>query len=321
MLPARSALALIALLLLPGCGLIHFGRLPAGATSTGDAGMAEAYTSLATEHKMLKQELAIVRREGDALRASVDRAGGASPGADLVAQLNATTRELATLRATHARLQSEPPAASSRSGSNPLLAAVEEKLAVSLRNFTQLQEENARLRAEVQQARTENTTLAGQLSTAVTRQEQARAELGQLNNELLAQKEARARADQAANAARAQLSAVLAAGGSPTSTSVDPGAAAPATLRLAKAPPADASATAELRTDAEKLRLAGGGTPVAPATAPRTHVVAAGDTLERLAQKYYNAPDRWRQIYDANEKQLGNGRPLTVGMHLEIPEK
>lgn len=313
MLTARSAIALAAVLLLPGCGFVHFGRFPAGATATGDATMAEAYTNLATEHKMLKQELALVRREGDVLRASLDRTGSATPGPDLLAQLNASTRELAALRASHARLQTESPGAPGRTGANPALAEIEEKLADSLRKYTELREENARLRADVQQSRTENATLAGQLNTAVARQEQAQSALAQLNTELLAQKEARARADQAASAARAQLGAVIAAGGS------EPGARS--ALRLAKAPPANSSASAELRTDPERLRVSAGAASSTPAPMRRTHVVTAGDTLERLAQKYYDAPERWREIYDANEKQLGNGRPLTVGMQLEIPEK
>jgi nucleoid-associated protein YgaU len=51
----------------------------------------------------------------------------------------------------------------------------------------------------------------------------------------------------------------------------------------------------------------------------RIHVVREGDTLDKLARQYYDAPARWRQIYDANEALLTGGRPLHVGMELEIP--
>src|SRR5688572_19028729 len=119
----RPAVACAALLLLPGCGYIHFGRLPAGATATGDATMAEAYSALSTEHKILKQELALARREGDALRATLDRAGSTTAAPGLVAQLNETTRELASLRASHAKLQAE------RTGTAGPATALEEQLA------------------------------------------------------------------------------------------------------------------------------------------------------------------------------------------------
>lgn len=309
-------MALAALMLFPGCGFIHFGRNPAGATSTGDAGTAEAYTALATEHKILKQELALVRKEGDALRATIERAGSFANAPELAVQLSATTRELAALRARHAQLQAQRQGAADTPASHAQFTELEEKLAVSLRTRTELQEETARIRSEVQRLRIENTTLAEQVKAAAAREEQAQSALAQLNTELLAHKDARARADQAAAAAHAQLSAVIAAGADGSGTATR----AAMTLQLAKAPPADASPTAELRTDPRRLRLAGadGGTP-APAPSPRTHIVAAGDTLEKLAQKYFGTPEQWRQIYEANEKQLGNGRPLTVGMKLDIP--
>lgn len=315
----RSTLALGGLLLLSGCGFVHFGRLPQGPAAGGDAAMAEAYTNLATEHKILKQELVLARKEGDTLRATLDRAGSSSP--ELVARLEETTRELTALRASHARLLA------SRGGDDPAaksqLAEIEEKLATSLRNYTQLQEENARLRQDVDRVRSENIVLAEQLKTAVARHDQAQAALAQLNTELLAQREARVRAEQSSSAAQAQLVAVMAnrsGGSAPLTAARESSADAAAGLQLPKAPPAGAAA--DLRINTERLRsgAVSSPTPDPAAKPPRTHTVEPGDTLEKLALKYYGAPDRWRRIYEANEALLSNGRPLTAGMRLTIPE-
>ncbi|HVS53153.1 MAG TPA: LysM peptidoglycan-binding domain-containing protein [Opitutaceae bacterium] len=309
--------------LLGGCGYVHFGRLPApSAAMTGDAASAEAYSNLLTEQKMLKQELALARKESDALRAALDRGPAGSP--ELVAQLNDTARELAALRASYAKLQAERGAGAS-DATRAQASELEEKLATSLRNFTALQDENAQLRRDLSQAHAENATLADQLKASTARTEQAESALTQLNTELLAQKEARARAEQTATAARAQLAAVLAA---PHSTPPEAGEGSAATsataaLQLAKAPPADLSATAELRTNPERLRASEKTASMPPSPPaedePRTHVVQLGDTLEKIAKRYYGDPQRWTKIYAANNDLLRDGRPLKPGMKLQIP--
>jgi nucleoid-associated protein YgaU len=48
-------------------------------------------------------------------------------------------------------------------------------------------------------------------------------------------------------------------------------------------------------------------------------VVKEGDTLDSIARQYFNDPVRWRSIYDANVSLLSDGRPLRLGMELEIP--
>ncbi len=319
---SRVLPALVALSVLNGCGYVHFGRLPV-ATPTGDGA---AYSNLLTEHKILQQELVLARKEGDALRAALDRcAGGGSP--ELTSRLNETTRELATLRASYAKLQAERSAAAAPA-SNLQLAELQHKLATSERNAAQLQTQNAELRAEVDRARAENATLTSQLKSAAEQNTQAQSALTQLNGELLAQKEARSRVEQANAALTTQLGAVLAARDAAASSSA-PNPAAPASqpppapasaLQLTKAPPADSSAVAELRTNLERLRNT--ETAPAPAAAPATrkHVVQAGDTLEKIAQKYYGDSKRWIKIYTANNDLLRDGRPLKAGMELEIPE-
>ncbi len=317
---ARTLLAILVPLALTGCGYVHFGRMPTPMAGQGDAAMAAAYTNLATEHKILKQELALARKEGDALRSALDRSGSGSAGvsaAEVSARLSDTTRELAALRASYAKLQGERTGAVADGSPAAVAAAkseLEEKLAVSLRNFTELQEENARLRTEVTRTRADNESLTEKLKAAAIQAERTQATLAQLNTDLIAQKEARARAEQAAESVRAQLGTVLAHG----SAVVAAGSREPSALQIAKAPPAGASPTAELRLDTEQVRR-----PAEPGTsvkARRTHVVLAGDTLEKIAQQYYGTSDRWRALYDANLPLLKNGQSLRVGMELLIPE-
>lgn len=314
------------LCLLPGCGYIHFGRYPQGSPAD-DTATTQAYSSLLTEHKILKQELVLARKEGDALRAAMEGSSRGSGSPELVAQLNATTRELATLRASYARLQSERVASPGDPAAQARSSELEEKLAASLRDYTRIQEENARLRSDLTRTRAENTTLAEQLKSSLGQTEQAQAALAQLNTELLAQKDARARAEQAAAAIRAQLSAVVSARPAGTEAPALTGArestaTSVAALQLAAAPPAALPTRAELRTDAGRIH----GTPPLAASSPadgparRVHVVQQGDTLEKIARKYYGAPERWSRIYAANNDLLRDGRPLKPGMELEIPE-
>ena len=323
---SRALFALASLLMLSSCGYVHFGRLPE-ATPSGDA-MGTAYSNLSTEHKILQQELTLARKEGDALRAALEgRAGGADTAA-LTARLNETSRELATLRASYSKLQS------AKAGADPVqaakLAETEEKLAASLHSYTQLQEENAKLRTEVDSTRAENTTLTAQVKTITAENAQAQAALAQLNTELLAQKDARARAEQQAEAVRTQLSAVVAARDTAPATLAsarETSAASTSGLSLAAAAPAEKPAIAELRVSPERLRAAAEKkaaaekpTVTASAPTPRIHVVVAGDTLEKIAKKYYGDPGKWNAIYFANNAQLSGGRPLKPGMELEIPE-
>ncbi|WP_232767243.1 LysM peptidoglycan-binding domain-containing protein [Geminisphaera colitermitum] len=63
--------------------------------------------------------------------------------------------------------------------------------------------------------------------------------------------------------------------------------------------------------------------PAAPATTARgqRHVVAKGDTLYNLAQRYYGNRSRWRDILAANRDQLpGENATLRIGMELRIPQ-
>lgn len=347
MLPFRAAVALASILTLSGCGYVHLGRLPEAAPS--DSQLTVAYSNLSTEHKMLQQELVLARKEGDALRNALENrsSDGGAAAAELTARLNETSKELATLRANYAKLQADRSASPSAGGDAELrsqLSATEEKLASSMRNYTQLQEENSRLKTDLDRTRTENVSLSAQVKTATAQYEQTQAALAQLNTELLAQKAARSRAEQQAAATSAQLSAVMAqSSDKPASLSSARAASAgdatvinaPVTITASTA--TSASPTAELRTNPARLRTAGSSADTAavstaptPAPAARldvqdrisTHlyIVQAGDTLEKIAKKFYGDTTRWTRIYVQNNSQLSGGRPLKPGMQLEIPD-
>lgn len=62
------------------------------------------------------------------------------------------------------------------------------------------------------------------------------------------------------------------------------------------------------------------GTGNAPASpSGRRHIVAKGDTLFNLAQRYYGDRSRWRDIYGANRDVMRAENDLRIGIELRIP--
>lgn len=59
----------------------------------------------------------------------------------------------------------------------------------------------------------------------------------------------------------------------------------------------------------------------APTAAPssRVHVVQPKETLRSLAKKYYNDPNKWRHIYEANRQKISDPGQIRAGMKLIIP--
>jgi nucleoid-associated protein YgaU len=51
----------------------------------------------------------------------------------------------------------------------------------------------------------------------------------------------------------------------------------------------------------------------------QTHVVAAGDTLGKIAQKYYGDASLYKQIFDANRDVLKDPNKIFPGQKLRIP--
>lgn len=209
-----SSLAVPLLLLLSGCGFVHVGKSPVPApTIVGDDKLMKENSDLRLEKKMLQQELALTRAQGDALRFALEnRAADGDTTKRLVERLNETSRELTTLRSNYATLQSERTqigaSAEEVAALRLRLGAAEEQLAASLRTYTELQGEVTRLKSEVDRTRAENFALSEQVKVVTARNEQAQAALAQLNTDLLAQKDARFRAEQDAETLRTELKTV-----------------------------------------------------------------------------------------------------------------
>src|SRR5213592_384147 len=88
-------------------------------------------------------------------------------------------------------------------------------------------------------------------------------------------------------------------------------------LNLRKEPEAR---TASSRIVSEKSAVTGGSSKkIASKNGDRTYVVQSGDTLFSISRKFYKSTKHWKQILDANEKNIRNPKKLTVGQTLVIP--
>ncbi len=106
----------------------------------------------------------------------------------------------------------------------------------------------------------------------------------------------------------------VAAADTPT---VAPEAAAPTAI------PAVETLT-ELRAPVEQDTASPPAVRIAPepvSSVPRyqTYLVESGDTLGKIARRYYGASARWPEILDANEAVLHGSEALQIGMELRIP--
>src|SRR5437870_10083957 len=88
-------------------------------------------------------------------------------------------------------------------------------------------------------------------------------------------------------------------------------------LNLRKEPEAR---TASSRIVSEKSAVTGGSSKkIASKNGDRTYVVQSGDTLFSISRKFYKSTKHWKEILDANEKNIRNPKKLTVGQTLDIP--
>jgi len=53
--------------------------------------------------------------------------------------------------------------------------------------------------------------------------------------------------------------------------------------------------------------------------ATQWHVVAKGETLSKISQKYYGDPNLYGKIFEANKDVLKNPDLIKVGQKLRIP--
>src|SRR5437763_6368804 len=78
--------------------------------------------------------------------------------------------------------------------------------------------------------------------------------------------------------------------------------------------------TASLRIGSEKSQTKDASSKkIASKKGDRSYVVQPGDTFFSISRKFYKSSNHWKEILDANEKNIRNPKKLTVGQTLVIP--
>jgi nucleoid-associated protein YgaU len=266
--------------------------------ATNPAALAAVQNDLATE----KQKVADIQAERDDLAQKLAQA-----------QAAATAAPAPT-----------PPAASPESPDLQKEAAdAEDKLNMSLRAYTLLQNENADLKDNLTKTTDEKNSLAAQLDdakhladdrqTALNQQAQLTASLqagadtdaktiGALHDQL---RQMQNLVSQLA-AENAELKTRLVLDAPSPSTPTPPSYMPTPAPALAPPPPAPATTPTP-------------ATPSADKTGPRTYKVVSGDTLAKISKQFYGTSARWQQILEANHDKLHSDKSLRVGMELTIP--
>lgn len=60
--------------------------------------------------------------------------------------------------------------------------------------------------------------------------------------------------------------------------------------------------------------------PTAAPAAPRTYTVVAGDSLSKIAKKFYGDGNKWQRIFEANRDTVKNPDLIHPGQVLKIPD-
>jgi LysM repeat protein len=168
----------------------------------------------------------------------------------------------------------------------------ESKLATVLRSYSQLQSENDRLKAEA------TTAVDNAHSAASKSSSESAAQISAMFNELRQTKSSLT----ALSTENADLKTRLALAGGPPGTALSspsrPGSAAATLAAAAPAP-----------------------VPVVPlpTATERKHLVVSGDTLGKIARKYYGSSARWEEILRANGDVIKDANVLPLGATLRIP--
>jgi nucleoid-associated protein YgaU len=245
--------------------------------------------------------------------------------ADIQAERDDLAQKLAQAQAAATAAPAPtPPAASPESPDLQKEAAdAEDKLNMSLRAYTLLQNENADLKDNLTKTTDEKNSLAAQLDdakhladdrqTALNQQAQLTASLqagadtdaktiGALHDQL---RQMQNLVSQLA-AENAELKTRLVLDAPSPSTPTPPSYMPTPAPALAPPPPAPATTPTP-------------ATPSADKTGPRTYKVVSGDTLAKISKQFYGTSARWQQILEANHDKLHSDKSLRVGMELTIP--
>jgi nucleoid-associated protein YgaU len=221
----------------------------------------------------------------------------------LTDELASAWKESADLKAALAQAQSQAPAAgtSAPAGTDSAsqLADVQDKLATALRSFTVVQDQNAQLSASLEKANADNLSLSQQLEAAKSSIASLQVQAAATSQIEPLQTEVRQAQDE---------SSQLAAENARLRTRLELQAPAPGSTKPVPTRPSQAAAM-----------TAAPAPEVAAPPAPKTYVVAEGDTLTRISKKFYGTSSRWQDILNANHAVLKDEKSLVVGSTLTIP--
>ena len=266
-----------------------------------------SYPDLSDKVNALENQIAVLTTEAGRAKQEAAVKGGSIPAyPDLSARvhelettLTDTKRQLAAAQTTAA-----PVAAADPSDLQKKLADTEDRLATSLRGYAALERERDTLAASASKSadsvNAENAALAARLAAGESRVAAAQAEATRATETLnaLQRSSAQASNDLAATRALAQQlqgsNTVLASENYQLKTMLARSVGTPASVTTA---PVAAS----------------------PVLAARTHVIASGDSLSRISQRYYGNANRWPDIYNVNRDKIGADGVLRVGAELRIP--
>jgi nucleoid-associated protein YgaU len=63
-----------------------------------------------------------------------------------------------------------------------------------------------------------------------------------------------------------------------------------------------------------------GGSPASGGSEARSYVVQSGDSLSKIAKKFYGDANAWHRIFEANKDRIKNPDLIQPGWKLVIPE-
>jgi nucleoid-associated protein YgaU len=59
-----------------------------------------------------------------------------------------------------------------------------------------------------------------------------------------------------------------------------------------------------------------------PPDTPRVYIAVPGDSLSKIAGRFYGDPNQWRKIYEANKKKIDpNTKWVYPGQKLVVPDE
>jgi nucleoid-associated protein YgaU len=62
-----------------------------------------------------------------------------------------------------------------------------------------------------------------------------------------------------------------------------------------------------------------GSSSTAPPASEQTYTVVKGDSLSKIAKRFYGDAQQWRKIYEANKEQIKNPDLIYPGQTFRIP--